>query len=65
MTPRTRDAPSVSQMSRLHTRISATADIMYLNHPLTPGDIAIKEHTKIKDGNEVFIKSLLKTMKEK
>lgn len=65
MTLRTRDAPSVSQMSRLHTHISATAETTYLNHPLIPEHITIKEHAKIEDGYGGVVKSLPKAMKEK
>ena len=45
--------------------ISATVDTLYLDCPLVPGDITIKEHTKIKDGSGVFMKRLPKSTKEK
>lgn len=45
--------------------ISATADTLCPTHPLVPRDITIKEHTKIKDGDGVFIQSFPKTTKDK
>lgn len=45
--------------------ISATVDTLYLHCPLVPGDITIKEHTKIKDGGGVSMKRVPKSVKEK
>lgn len=61
----TRKGSSFFEPNVKTAHISATEDTLYLDRPLVPGDITIKGHPKIRDGNGVFIKSLPKKMKEK